>query len=178
MSVQQIIFGLLEFFVTVLISFILIFGSYRLFLILTPRFDEERQLRKKNTSVGIILGSVLLGEAIVVKQAVYPVMAVIQIFVLGQERGIASFLKMIGLSVGYVVLAGILALVCILFSFWLFNRLTPKIDQYEEIKDNNLAIAVFMAFFIIAVCLLISQGVSGLTKALIPFPEVGAIPLR
>jgi uncharacterized membrane protein YjfL (UPF0719 family) len=178
MSVQQIIFGLLEFFVTVLISFILIFGSYRLFLILTPRFDEERQLRKKNTSVGIILGSVLLGEAIVVKQAVYPVMAVIQIFVLGQERGIASFLKMIGLSVGYVVLAGILALVCILFSFWLFNRLTPKIDQYEEIKDNNLAVAVFMAFFIIAVCLLISQGVSGLTKALIPFPEVGAIPLR
>lgn len=178
MSVQQIIFGLLEFFVTVLISFILIFGSYRFFLILTPRFDEERQLRKKNTSVGIILGSVLLGEAIVVKQAVYPVMAVIQIFVLGQERGIASFLKMIGLSVGYVVLAGILALVCILFSFWLFNRLTPKIDQYEEIKDNNLAVAVFMAFFIIAVCLLISQGVSGLTKALIPFPEVGAIPLR
>lgn len=178
MSVQQIIFGLLEFSVTILISFILIFGSYRLFLILTPRFDEEHQLKKKNTSVGIILGSVLLGEAIVVKQAVYPVMAVIQIFVLGQERGIANFLKMIGLSVGYVVLAGILALVCILFSFWLFNRLTPKIDQYEEIKKNNLAVALFMAFFIVAVCLLISQGVSGLTKALIPFPEVGAIPLR
>ena len=178
MSVQQIIFGLLEFSVTILISFILIFGSYRLFLILTPRFDEERQLRRKNTSVGIILGSVLLGEAIVVKQAVYPVMAVIQIFVLGQERGIANFLKMIGLSVGYVVLAGVLALVCIFFSFWLFNRLTPKIDQYEEIKDNNLAVALFMGFFIIAVCLLISQGVSGLTKALIPFPEVGAIPLR
>jgi len=178
MSVQQIIFGLLEFSVTILISFILIFGSYRLFLILTPRFDEERQLKKKNTSVGIILGSVLLGEAIVVKQAVYPVMAVIQIFVLGKERSIVSFLKMIGLSVGHVVLAGILALVCILFSFWLFNRLTPKIDQYEEIKDNNLAVALFMAFFIIAVCLLISQGVSGLTRALIPFPEVGAIPLR
>jgi len=178
MSAQQIIFGLLEFSVAIFISFILIFGSYRLFLILTPRFDEERQLRKKNTSVGIILGSVLLGEAIVVKQAVYPVMAVIQIFILGQERGIANFLKMIGLSVGYVVLAGILALVCIFFSFWLFNRLTPRIDQYEEIKNNNLAVALFMAFFIIAVCLLISQGVSGLTKALIPFPEVGAIPLR
>jgi len=178
MSVQQIIFGLLEFFVTILISFILIFVSYRLFLVLTPRFDEERQLRKKNTSVGILLGSVILGEAIVVKQAVYPVMAVIQIFVLGQERGVANFFKMIGLSVGYVLLAGILAIVCILFSFWLFNRLTPRIDQYEEIKNNNLAVALFMALFVIAICLLISQGVSGLTKALIPFPEVGAIPLR
>lgn len=178
MSVQQIIFGLLEFFVTILISFILIFVSYRLFLILTPRFDEERQLRKKNTSVGILLGSVILGEAIVVKQAIYPVMAVIQIFVLDQERGVANFFKMLGLSVGYVLLAGILAIVCILFSFWIFNRLTPKIDQYEEIKNNNLAVALFMALFVIAICLLISQGVSGLTKALIPFPEVGAIPLR
>lgn len=178
MGIQQIIFGLLEFFVAILISFILIFGSYRLFLILTHRFDEERQLRKKNTSVGIILGSVLLGEAIVVKQAVYPVMAVIQIYVMGQEKGVANFLKMIGLGVGYVVLAGILAIVCILFSFWLFNKLTPRIDQYEEIKNNNLAVALFMSLFVIAICLLISQGVSGLTKALIPFPEVGAIPLR
>lgn len=176
MSGQQIIFGILEFLVSVFISFILIFGSYRLFLIITPRFDEERQLRGKNTSVGIILGSILLGEAIVVKQAIYPVMAVIQIFVLGEEKSIVNFLKMLGYSVGYVILAGILALVCILFSFWLFNRLTPRIDHFDEIKNNNIAVALFMALFVLGVCLLISAGVSGLTRALIPFPEVGAIP--
>lgn len=177
MSAQQIIFGLLEFLVSVLISFILIFGSYRLFLILTPRFDEEHQLKKKNISVGIILGSVLLGEAIVVKQAIYPVMAVIQIFVLGEEKNILGLLKMLGLSVGYVILAGVLAIICILFSLWLFNRLTPGINQYEEIKNDNTAVALFMALLIIGICFLISAGVSGLTRALIPFPEVGSIPL-
>jgi len=72
MSIQQIIFGLLEFLISILISFVLIFGSYRLLLILSPRFDEERQLKKKNISVGIVLGGILLGEAIVVKQALYP----------------------------------------------------------------------------------------------------------
>lgn len=176
MSGQQIIFGLLELLVSVFISFILIFGSYRLFLVLTPRFDEERQLKGKNTSVGIILGSILLGEALVVKQAIYPVMAVIQIFALGQERNILNFLKMLGYGAGYVLLAGILAIVCILFSLWLFNKLTPRIDHYQEIKDNNIAIAIFMALFIVGICLLISAGVSGLTRALIPFPEVGSIP--
>lgn len=177
MSAQQIIFGLLEFLVSIIISFILIFGSYRIFLILTPRFDEERQLKKKNISVGIILGSILLGEAFVVKQAIYPVMAVIQIFVLGEEKNILSFFKMLGLSVGYVFLAGVLAIICILFSLWLFNKLTPQINQYEEIKNDNIAVALFMALFIIGICLLISTGVSGLTRALIPFPEVGSIPL-
>jgi len=47
MSSQQIIFGLLEFLVSILISFILIFGSYRIILVLTRRADEEKQLKKK-----------------------------------------------------------------------------------------------------------------------------------
>ncbi len=177
MNGLQIIFGVLEFLISILVSFFLIFGSYRLFLVITPRFDEEHQLKKKNVSVGIVLGSILLGEAIVVKQAIYPVMAVIQIFVLGEERSILSFIKMLGSGVGYVLLAGALAIICILFSLWLFNKLTPRIDQYEEIKNDNKAVALFIAFLIIGICLLISSGVSGLTRALIPFPEVGSIPL-
>ncbi len=48
MGLQQLIFGLLEFFLSILTSLVLIFGSYRLFLLLTPRFDEERQLRENN----------------------------------------------------------------------------------------------------------------------------------
>ena len=178
MSGQQIIFGLLEFFVSVLISFILIFGSYRIILVLTRRIDEERQLKKKNVSVGIVLGSIFIGEALVVKQALYPVMAVIQLFILGQEKDAGSFLEVLLYAFGYVFLAGILAILCILFGFWLFNRLTPNIDTYQEIQDNNLAVAALMALFIVGICLLMSAGVSGLVRALIPFPEIGSLPLK
>lgn len=177
MSGQQIIFGLLEFLVSILISFILIFGSYRIIIVLTRRIDEERQLKKKNVSVGIVLGSIFIGEALVVKQALYPVMAVIQLYVLGQARDPGSFLQLILYSFGYVILAGILAILCILFGFWLFNRLTPRIDTYMEIEDNNLAVAILMALFIVGICLLMSTGVSGLVRALIPFPEIGSVPL-
>jgi uncharacterized membrane protein YjfL (UPF0719 family) len=178
MSGQQIIFGLLEFLVSVLISFILIFGSYRIVLVLTRRIDEEKQLKKKNVSVGVLLGSIFIGEALVVKQALYPVMAVIQLFVLGQEKDTAGFFEALLYSFGYVFLAGILAILCILFGFWLFNRLTPNIDTYREILDNNLAVAVLMALFIVGICLMMSAGVSGLVRALIPFPEIGSIPLK
>ena len=178
MSGQQIIFGLLEFLVSVLISFILIFGSYRIVLVLTRRIDEEKELKKKNISVAIVLGSIFIGEALVVKQALYPVMAVIQLFILGQEKDAGSFMEVLLLSLGYVFLAGILAFLCILFSFWLFNRLTPNIDTYQEIMNNNLAVAALMALFIVGICLLMSAGVSGLVRALIPFPEVGSVPLK
>ena len=178
MSGQQLIFGLLEFLVSVLISFTLIFGSYRIILVLTRRFDEEKQLKKKNVSVGFVLGSIFVGEALVVKQALYPVMAVIHLFILGQEKDAGNFVELLLYSLGYVLLAGILAIVCILFSLWLFNRLTPNLDTYKEIIDNNLAVAVLMALFIIGICLLMSAGVSGLVRALIPFPEIGTVSIE
>jgi uncharacterized membrane protein YjfL (UPF0719 family) len=178
MSGQQLIFGLLEFLVSILISFILIFGSYRIILLLTRRLDEETQLKKKNISVGIVLGSIFIGEALVVKQALYPVMAVIQLYILGQEKEAGNFAELLLYSLGYVILAGILAILCILFCFWLFNRLTPHINTYQEIMDNNQAVAVLMALFIVGICLLMSAGVSGLVRALIPFPEIGSVPLE
>ncbi len=178
MSFQQIIFGLLEFLIAILISFVLVFGSYRILLVLTKRIDEEQQLKKKNKSVGLVLGSILLGETLVVKHALYPVMAVIQLFVLGQQRSLGNFAKVLSYSLGYVVLAGLLAIFCVLFCFWLFNRLTPRIDQYEEIKNDNMAVALLMALFIVGICLLMSAGVSALVRALIPFPEIGSIPLE
>ncbi len=178
MNTQQIFLGLIEFFLTLFISFVLIFFCYRVFLALTHKFDEEEQLRRKNVSVGLVLGGILLGEAIIVKQAIYPVMAVVQLFILGEDRSFFSFIKTLGLCVGHILLTGVLAIGGILISFWLFDRLTPRLDQYEEIKQNNMAVAVFMALFIVGICLLLSTGVSGLVKALIPFPDIGSISLR
>ena len=177
MGMQQVLFGLLEFLLSIFTSFILIFGSYRLFLLLTPHFDEERQLQNNNAAVGIVLGGIILGEAIVVKQAIYPAMAVVQLYVLEGAHTAGSFFKMLGLSVGYVLLSGILALASILFSLWLFARMTPRLKEYEAIKNNNVAVALLLAFFVLSVCLLMSSGVAGLTRALIPFPDVGTLPL-
>jgi len=178
MNMQQVFLGFIEFFLTLFISFVLIFLCYKAFLALTHKFDEEEQLKRKNVSVGLVLGGILLGEAIIVKQAIYPVMAVVQLFILGEDRSFVSFLKTLGLGVGHIFLTGVLAVGSILISFWLFDKLTPRLDQYEEIKQNNMAVAVFMALFIVGICLLLSSGVSGLIKSLIPFPDIGSVPFR
>lgn len=178
MSLEQLLFGFFELLISALISFVLIFATYRVILAVTRRFDEENQLKRGNAAVGIVLGGILVGEVLVVRQAIYPVMAVLQIFVMGGERSLPAFLKLAGLSVGYVFLAGVLAVLCILFSLWLFDRMTPGIEEYEEIKAGNIAVAVFMALLIVAVSILIGSGVSGLTKALVPFPEVGTVPIE
>ena len=178
MSLHQVLFGTFELLISILVSFVLIFATYRAILALTKRFDEETQLKQGNAAVGVVLGGILIGEVIIVRQALYPVMAVLQIFAMEGDRSFGAFLELIGLSIGYIFLAGILAVLCILFSLWLFDRMTPGIDEIEEIKTGNIAVAVFMAMLIIAVSILISSGVSGLTRALVPFPDIGAVPIQ
>jgi len=178
MNLQAVLFGLIEFILTIALSFVLVFLSYRFFLILTPHFDEEAQLKKKNVSIGIALGSVLLGEAVIIKQAIYPVMAVIQLYALGDHKGAPHFLETLSLSCGFVIATAILAIVSIYFCFWLFNMLTPRINQFDEIKNGNTAVAVFMALFVVGICLLLSSGISALARSLIPFPQIGSIPLK
>ena len=177
MSGQQVVLGLLEFFLTLIIGFFLVFATYKILLKLTPRFDQEKQLHRRNTAVGLALGSILVGEAIIVMQAVYPVMAVVQIYALDGGKDVGGLFRTLGLVVGYILLAGLLAVFSILLSFWLFDKLTPGIDQYHEIREGNVAIAIFMALLIVAMSLLLSSGVAALTRALIPFPKAGSIPL-
>lgn len=177
MGLQQILFGLTELLAAVAVSLILVFGTYRLLLRLTRRVDEENELRKGNVAVGILLGSVILGQAVVVRQALGPIMAVVQLFILGGERRIGLFLQMTAFAAGYILLSGGLAVVCLLFGFRLFDRLTPGLDEFEEIRSGNVAVAVFMGFFVLAVCFLISAGVQGLVRALVPFPRVGSLPV-
>jgi len=177
MSGQQVVLGLLEFILTLIIGFFLVFVTYKILLKLTPRFDQEKQLHRRNTAVAVALGSILVGQAIIVMQAVYPVMAVVQIYTLDGSKDAGSLLRTVGLVVGHILLAGLLAILCILLSFWLFDKLTPGIDQYHEIREGNVAMAVFMGLLIIAMSLLVSSGVAALTRALIPFPKAGSIPL-
>jgi putative membrane protein len=177
MSGQQVVLGLLEFFFTLVIGFFLVFATYKVLLKLTPRFDQEKQLHRRNTAVGLALGSILVGEAIIVMQAIYPVMAVVQIYALDSSKDFGALLRTVGLVVGQILLAGLLAVLSILLSFWLFDKLTPGIDEYHEIREGNVAIAVFMALLIVAMSLIVSSGVAALTRALIPFPKIGSVPL-
>ena len=177
MSGQQVLLGVVEFILTLVIGFVMVLATYKTLLRLTPRFDQEKQLHRRNTAVGLVLGSILVGEAVIIMQAIYPVMAVVQIYTLDSSRGFGALLRTVGLVVGDILLAGLLAVLSILLSFRLFDKLTPGIDEYHEIREGNIAIAAFMALVIIAMSLIVSSGVAALIRALIPFPKAGSVPL-
>ena len=54
-------------------------------------------------------------------------------------------------------------------------RLTKDLDELKEIKENNIAVSIYLSIIIIALALLLEPGIRTILDALIPFPPVSFI---
>ena len=76
---------------------------------------------------------------------------------------------------GHIILAGIIAFGSIYLALKIFMRLTKDLDELKEIKENNIAVSIFLSVIIISIALLLEPGLQTILNALIPFPPVSFI---
>ncbi|MEM0445017.1 MAG: DUF350 domain-containing protein [Nitrososphaerota archaeon] len=75
-----------------------------------------------------------------------------------------------------LVLAVALALFSITIALNILDRTTKQINEFEELRNRNVAVGVYIAGILIAVGNVVGQAVSGISKAVIPGQfNVGAI---
>lgn len=55
---------------------------------------------------------------------------------------------------------GLIGIVLLIFGYWFFDKVLTKIDFNEELKKNNIAIAIVIAGFMIAIGIIIAGVVS------------------
>jgi uncharacterized membrane protein YjfL (UPF0719 family) len=84
--------------------------------------------------------------------------------VLGQC--VLFFVVIAALSFGSVLLAG-----------WLFTRMTRKIPEQQEIRNDNVAVAIFYAFALLAMTVVVNEGIEDLSRSIIPYGRTGVIRL-
>lgn len=61
-----------------------------------------------------------------------------------------------GLSLGF----GVLGIVLLIFGYWLFDKVLTALDFNKELKENNIAVAIVVAGFMIAIGIIISGVVA------------------
>jgi uncharacterized membrane protein YjfL (UPF0719 family) len=59
------------------------------------------------------------------------------------------------------VVFSVIGIVVLLFFFWLIDWITPENLRKEIVEKNNLAVAIVMAAFVIALGLIISSAIHG-----------------
>jgi uncharacterized membrane protein YjfL (UPF0719 family) len=63
-------------------------------------------------------------------------------------------------NVGISIVFGIVGIVLLVFGYWFFDLVLTKLDFNQELKEKNVAVAIVIAGFMIAIGIIISGVVS------------------
>ena len=158
----QLLVSVAQIVVAVILAAIASYLGILLFNRATRDLDEWAEVRKGNAAMGFVLGSIVLGIALILRPALivapaadtgarlYPVFALL--------------IQAAGILVGLV-----LALSAIIFAVGLFDRLTGQIDELAELQRGNMAVAAVLVGVILAVSLLMSEAIEQIIAWFVSF---------
>ena len=168
LSLGTAIVGILQLVIAIILAVVALYIGFSVLGKITKGIDEEKEIAKGNTAVGILVASVFIAIGIVVQSGVQGISTGLT-QAMKPEIGILSSggIAIIIVSILQLVLGIVLAIAAIYLALNILDKLTKEIDEFAELKKGNVAVALEMAGVIITVAIIIQSGVLGITTALI-----------
>jgi uncharacterized membrane protein YjfL (UPF0719 family) len=158
--------GIIQLVIAIIFAVVALYIGFAVLGKITKGIDEEKELAKGNVAVGIIVAAVFVAIALVVQSGVSGLSVGIN---KALSVGILSVdgLLTVGLAFVQLILGIVLAVGAIYLALNILDKLTKGVEEFEEIKKGNVAVALEMAGVIIAVAVIIQSGVIGITASII-----------
>ena len=164
MSLETAVIGIIQLVIAIILAVVALYIGFSVLGKITKGIDEEKEIAKGNAAVGILVASVFIAIAIVVQSGVAGVSSGISKTLASMNTGLDIF-PLIA-SIIQLILGIVLAIAAIYLALNMLDKLTKGIDEFEELKKGNVAVALEMAGVIIAVAIIIQSGVLGITSGL------------
>jgi uncharacterized membrane protein YjfL (UPF0719 family) len=174
---RAVMAGVMALAVAVVTAVILVFLLSRANALITHRLDVEGLLREGQVGVAISAGAILLCQAILVRHAVFPVMAGARDLMLSPFQARAALAGGVRAALIVTVITAA-AYGSVALASLLFTRMTGSLDEHEEIRRNNVAVAVFHAFVLLAITAVLNEGIEDLARSLVPYGRTGIITIE
>ena len=167
MNTQLFGLALLELILTIVISVGVIFISFKMLKVL---FFKNEDLAGDNLAFTIFTSGILLSIGIILSEIIPSISNVIRLSTI-QTETIDGFTiaKYSGL---YLLIGFIIAIVLNAAVFLLFSLLTKKVNEFKEIQQNNISVAILVVAILISITLIAKDSIALLISSLIPYPEV------
>lgn len=165
MALENAIVGIIQLVIAIVLAVAALYIGFNVLGKITKGIEEEKEIAKGNVAVGILVASVFIAIGTVVKSGVE-----------GVSGGLSSAVKVgiftmdgitaIGASIFQLILGILLAIGAIYLALNILDKLTKGVEEFEELKKGNVAVALEMAGVIITVAIIIGSGVTGITSGL------------
>ena len=140
------------------------------YLLLKYLGKKRYDINHTNQAFGIFMASVLFSVGYLVSGVIQPLLSLFRI--LSVKESISNLmLSFIGYGAIYILTAFIVALLVCLLGMLIYNYITP-IDEIQELKNNNIAVALVVGSIIVTLSLMTRGGVELLIESFIPYPQM------
>ena len=167
MNTQLFTLALLEIVMSLLIMIIIIFVSYK---ILKRLFFTAEDLSGHNLAFTIFTSGIVLSIGIILSEILPSITNVIRLSTT-QTNPVdsLSIVKYSGLYlfIGFIAAVGINGAV-----FLLFSILTKGVNEFKEIQQNNISVAILVVAILISITVVVKDSIALLISSIIPYPEV------
>ena len=172
MNTQTFTLSLIEISISILFGVIILYLCYRF---LDKLLKDKLKIKNDNISYSIFVSSILFSVAYLIEGIKSPILNSLKLLIDNPEYDGIIFLDGLKYSILFISIIVITILVVIFLSIFLFTIMTKDIDEFKEIKNNNIAIAIITATLIISISLLLKESVYLLLESFVPYPEIPRI---
>lgn len=123
-----------------------------------------------NPAYGIIMAGMLFATGYTVSCVIEPLLSLFRIMANSSRTDFELVWAFISTGAIYIATAYVLSLLVCWIGIAVYIRLTP-LDEFAEIKNNNLAVALTVGIIVITLNLLARDGVALLIESLVPYPD-------
>lgn len=167
MNTQLFGLALLEIALTITISVVVFFVSYK---ILKMLFFKNEDISGENIAFTIFTSGIFLSLGLILSEILPSISNVIRLSTTQFE--VIDAFEIAKYSGLYLFIGFIIAVIINSAVFLLFSVLTKNVNEFKEIQRNNIAVAILVVSILISITLIAKDSIALLISSLIPYPEV------
>ncbi|HNP07112.1 MAG TPA: DUF350 domain-containing protein [Cyclobacteriaceae bacterium] len=130
---------------------------------------KRYDIHQNNVAYSIFIASVLFSVGYMVSGVIQPLLSLFRIMAASESSTSELLFSFIGYGAFYIASSYTAGVVVSLVGITIYTGLTP-IDEFAEVKNNNLGVALIVGTIIIVLTLLTRDGVNLLMESQIPYP--------
>lgn len=181
MFLIHLLVSLFELSLMVVMSGVIIYLIYRIFIKANPDFDMEEAIADGNVAVGILVSVIMVSAALMLEKGLGASVGMFRLSISAPDEVSLPLWQAGLLTLCHLALTLGIALFTVSATLRLFGRLARSINPHmrlgEHLKNGNVAVGILLAAVVFIATHYVGEGVSALTKALVPQPKIGKIEI-
>lgn len=174
----RLLVSVIEFLLSVVMSGLIIYLTYRVFIKANPDFNMEESIKRGNTAVGTLVGAILFAASMILQKGLGAVVSMVRLHISAPGEASIGWGKLSLLCTAHLGLSLLLAVITISVTLRMFGKLVRShMHAGEELQKGNLAVGIVLASVVLIAALYVGEGVSAISKALVPQPSIGQIEI-